>query len=77
MGHCIADKLAIEAMGEALKGTDRPLVLTSGTFGVQNGEALVIETDVATEAAAAVMPRDMSEFGASSLPAQGVQVSVV
>ena len=72
MGNCVADKLAIEAIGEALKGTDRPLVVTSGMFAVQKGEALVIETDVAIEAAAAVMPRCMSEFGASSLRAQGV-----
>ena len=64
-------------MGEALKGTDRPLVVTSGMFAVQKGEALVIETDVAIEAAAAVMPRCMSELGVLSLPAQGVHVSVV
>lgn len=64
-------------MGEALKGIDCPLVVTSGTSVAQKGKALVIATDVATEAAAAVMPCCMSELGASSLSAQGVHVSVV
>jgi nucleoside-diphosphate-sugar epimerase len=32
-----ADRVAVEALGEALAGTDRPLVIASGTLGVAPG----------------------------------------
>jgi nucleoside-diphosphate-sugar epimerase len=34
---CAADRAAIAAMGEALAGTDRPLVVTSGTAVIKSG----------------------------------------
>jgi nucleoside-diphosphate-sugar epimerase len=39
-----ADRLAIEAFGEVLAGTDRPLVIASGTLGVSPGH-LATERD--------------------------------
>lgn len=38
LANCEKDRRAIEAMGEVLKGSDRPLLITSGT-GIGNPEA--------------------------------------
>jgi nucleoside-diphosphate-sugar epimerase len=38
LANCEKDRRVIEAMGEALKGSDRPLLITSGT-GIGNPEA--------------------------------------
>ncbi|KAL9611043.1 MAG: hypothetical protein Q9167_004290 [Letrouitia subvulpina] len=35
---CAADRAAIEAMGEALAGTGKPLLISSGTLGLPKGE---------------------------------------
>jgi nucleoside-diphosphate-sugar epimerase len=65
------DRRAIEALGSALAGSDRPLIVTSGT-------ALVAPGRLATEDAAAskLLPRK-SEQAAESVAALGVNVSVV
>jgi len=44
MGAADADRRAVETMGEALAGSDRPLVIASGTLGVKPG-ALATEGD--------------------------------
>ncbi|CAF9925068.1 hypothetical protein IMSHALPRED_006367 [Imshaugia aleurites] len=36
-GACATDRAAIEAMGEALAGTGKPLVIASGTLGLSEG----------------------------------------
>ncbi|MBC6988395.1 SDR family oxidoreductase [Hymenobacter sp. BT491] len=64
------DRLAIEALGEALSGSDRPLVVTAGLAGFALGRP-AIEEDTPT-----VGPR-MSEQTALKLAAQGVRASVV
>lgn len=65
------DRLAIEALGAVLAGSDRPLVVTSGMAARVSGR-LMTEDD----AAAADAPR-FSEVAALPLAARGVRVSVV
>jgi nucleoside-diphosphate-sugar epimerase len=72
---CEVDRLAIEALGSALVGSDRPLIVTSGT-------ALVTPGRVATEADApasdsTAMPRVASEEAAAAVAARGVRVSLL
>ncbi len=67
-----ADRLAIETLGAALMGSDRPLVVTSGTLLLQRQGPLATENDVAIPS----FPRK-SEEAALALAARGVRVSVV
>ncbi len=69
------DRRAIEAMGEALAGSDRPLVITSGTAGLAPGHLATEETvpDRGSVSAA----RYASEAAAVSFAASGVRASVV
>ena len=72
---CEIDRRAIEALGSALTGSDRILVITSGT-------ALVAPGRVATEDDAGSLtsddfPRAASEEAARSLAERGVRVAVV
>jgi nucleoside-diphosphate-sugar epimerase len=69
--NCAIDKRAIEALGAALAGSDRPLVVTSGV-------ALLAEGRVATEddTPSPNFPR-FSEPAALALVPQGVRASVV
>ena len=72
--NCAADRRVIEALGAALAGSSRPLVVTSGT-------ALLAPGQLATEDAAvpetSPVPRVASEQAAAAVAARGVQVSVV
>ena len=66
------DRQAIEAIGEALVGSDRPFIVTSGT-------ALVSPGQLATEdmmPVAGPHPR-LSEVAADAVAARGVRVAVV
>jgi nucleoside-diphosphate-sugar epimerase len=67
-----ADKRAIETLGEALAGSDRPLIVTSGTLLVQRQGALATEEDANTPN----FPRK-SEEASLALAARGVRASVV
>lgn len=64
------DQLAIEALGEALAGSDRPLLVTGGLAGFNLGRPAT-EEDIA-----AASPR-LSEPTALALAAKGVRASVV
>lgn len=75
-GAADADRLAIEAMGEALAGSDRPLAIASGTLGLTSG-GLASERDGHGPEAAAVSPRLASAELALSLASRGVRSSVV
>jgi nucleoside-diphosphate-sugar epimerase len=71
---CVLDQQAIEAIGAALAGSQRPLLVTSGV-------ALVSPGQLATEAAGfkpvdAAFPR-ASEAATAALVARGVRASVV
>jgi nucleoside-diphosphate-sugar epimerase len=71
---CETDRQAIAALGDALTGSDRPLIVTSGT-GLLTPGRLAVESD--TPPSGSPIPRIASEEAATSLAAQGVNVSVV
>src|SRR5277367_4364797 len=72
--NCEMDRLAIEALGSALAGSDRPLVATGGTALIAPGR-LATEED-APSASSRSFPR-VSEETAISVAALGVCASVV
>ncbi|MEX3656606.1 SDR family oxidoreductase [Mycolicibacterium fortuitum] len=65
------DRRAIEALGETLAGSDRPLVVASGTTGIRLGEVST-EDDAVTPG----LPR-VSEATALTFADRGVRSSVV
>ena len=67
-----ADRRAIETLGTALAGSDRPLVVTSGTLLLQRKGSLATEKDESDPN----FPRK-SETAGLALASQGVRVSVV
>jgi nucleoside-diphosphate-sugar epimerase len=72
---CEKDRRAIESLGDALKGSDRPLVITSGT-----GMGNAVPGRPATEDhfdPNHPNPRRMSEVAGASVAERGVNVSVV
>jgi nucleoside-diphosphate-sugar epimerase len=75
VANCAKDRRAIEALGSALTGSDRPLLITSGIgFGCpapgQPATEDVFNTDHAN-------PRIASELAGAALLDQGVNVGVV
>jgi nucleoside-diphosphate-sugar epimerase len=73
---CETDRHAIEALGSALVGSARPLVVTSGT-GVALTAGLLATEEDAPPSMSAGIPRIASEEAAASVVAQGVRASVV
>ena len=67
-----ADRRAIGTLGRALAGTDRPLIVTSGTLLAQRQGALAIEEDAHNPN----FPRK-SEEAALALAARGIRASVL
>ena len=76
VANCETDRQAVEAIGSVLAGSDRPLIVTSGT-----GLANTVPNQPALEdnpiINSTVIPRAASEEAAASLAANGVNVSVV
>jgi nucleoside-diphosphate-sugar epimerase len=74
--NCEDDRRVITALGSMLEGSDRPLVVTSGTLIVNTvpGKTATEEDEVASSA---VIPRAASEEAARTLAAKGVNVSVM
>lgn len=75
VANCEKDQRAIEALGSALVGSDRPLLITSGTgMGSPGPGALAVEDvlDVSHP-----NPRTGSEVAGAALLAKGVNISVV
>jgi nucleoside-diphosphate-sugar epimerase len=73
---CEVDRRAIEALGAALAGSDRPLLITSGT-GIANSAPgrTAIEEDAPDSSHP--IPRVASELAAASLAAKGLRVGVM
>ena len=75
VANCEMDKRAIETLGAALVGSDRPLIITSGT-----GMGNAVPGQPATEDhfdPSHPNPRVASELAGASMSARGVNVSVV
>jgi nucleoside-diphosphate-sugar epimerase len=72
---CETDRHAIEALGSALAGSNRPLIVTSGIGILPPGELATEETMPATGLTA--HPRAASEQAADSVAARGGRVSVL
>jgi nucleoside-diphosphate-sugar epimerase len=75
-GNCRVDRLAIETMGAALAGSNRPLIITSGTLMLPYGR-LATEEDTPDLTNAAAAARGASELLALSFVSRGVRASVV
>ncbi|MEG3132703.1 SDR family oxidoreductase [Rouxiella sp. T17] len=75
LANCEKDRLAIEAMGDVLAGTQKPLIITSGVgMGSTGNNALATEDYFNPEHP---NPRRASELAGRALSARGVNVSVV
>jgi nucleoside-diphosphate-sugar epimerase len=74
--NCEADRRIITAMADVLVGSDRPLIITSGT-GLLAGSGQVATEDVAPPAASSAMPRVASEEAAVAAKERGVRALVV
>jgi nucleoside-diphosphate-sugar epimerase len=72
---CEIERRAIEALGAAVLGSDRPLVITSGTALIAPGR-LANEND-APGVDSSVIPRVVTEETAASLATRGARVSLV
>ncbi len=71
---CEIDRIAIEAIGDALVGSDRPFIVTSGTALVSPGR-LATEGIIPVPESSAHPRR--SEEAADAVAARGVRVSVI
>ena len=71
---CELDRRAIEALGEALEGSERPIVVTSGLLALAPGR--IATEDESAAAQEKMMPRQ-SEAAALALAARGVCASTV
>jgi nucleoside-diphosphate-sugar epimerase len=74
--NCEDDRPVIQALGSVLAGSDRPLVVTSGTGLANTVPGRAAEEDNAT-IGSDVHPRAASEEAAGSVAAGGVNVTVV
>jgi nucleoside-diphosphate-sugar epimerase len=72
--NCDLDRRAIEALGAGLMGSDKPLLVTSGTARLAPGR-MAVETDLPAEGVDGY-PR-LSEATAAGLVARGVRASTV
>ena len=76
VANCEDDRRVIEALGSALAGSNRPLIVTSGTGIANSGSGRPATEEDAAESSV-VSPRAASEEAAASIAAEGVNVSVV
>jgi nucleoside-diphosphate-sugar epimerase len=75
VANCEADRRAIDALSNALVGSDRPLIITSGTGSSGTPGRLVTENDPPQPSS--VHPRGASEEAAQASVARGVRTLVV
>lgn len=72
---CEADRRVIELLGEALIGSDKSLVITSG-IGLLHYDRLLTEDDPLSSSSD-IVPRAASEEAANAVAAKGVNVYIV
>jgi nucleoside-diphosphate-sugar epimerase len=75
--NCEIDRRAIEALGSVLAGSDRLLIVTSGTGIVAPRPGLLATEDDPPYSSPGAVPRVASEEAAASIAGRGVRVSVV
>lgn len=75
-GAADADRRAVDVLGDALAGTDRPFVLASGLAGLKPGQ-VATERDVPTADGSPVSRRAATAAAVLGLAARGVRSSVV
>jgi nucleoside-diphosphate-sugar epimerase len=73
--NCETDRGVIEALGAALAGSERPLIVTSGTGLLTPGRLAIAENVPASGPAS--LPRVASEEAAAGVAARGARVAVV
>jgi nucleoside-diphosphate-sugar epimerase len=80
-GAAEADRRAIEALGEALAGSDRPLLIASGTLGLAQGRVATERDGHGSDSAAPPAEGAATRLGNAeltlSLASRGVRSSVV
>jgi nucleoside-diphosphate-sugar epimerase len=74
--NCEDDRRVIAALGAMLRGSDRPLVVTSGT-GMTNTAPGQLAVEDGPTISASVVPRAASEEAANAALADGVNMTVV
>jgi len=74
--NCESDRRIIDALGSALAGSDRPLVVTSG-IGLLSGKGDVVTENDQPFVSADVMPRVASEEATRAVAAKGVHAYIV
>jgi nucleoside-diphosphate-sugar epimerase len=76
VANCEDDRRAIEALGDALAGSGKLLIVTSGTAMANSGPGL-LATENDLPASSKVVPHAASEEAAASIATRGVRVAVV
>jgi nucleoside-diphosphate-sugar epimerase len=75
--NCETDRRAIEALGSALAGSDRLLIVTSATGMAAPTPGLLAREEDPPYSGPGAVPRVASEEAAASVAARGVRVAVV
>jgi len=73
---CEIDRKAIAALGDALVGSDRPLIVSSGT-GLSSSAPGLPATESDPPVSSKLFPRGATEEAAEALAARGVRVAVM
>jgi nucleoside-diphosphate-sugar epimerase len=76
VANCESDRQVIEALGDALAGSGRLLIVTSGT-GMANSAPGILATERDLPASSKVVPRAASEEAAASVADRGVRTAIV
>jgi nucleoside-diphosphate-sugar epimerase len=74
--NCEIDRKVIEALGSALAGSDRLLIVTSGT-GISSSGPGLPATEDDSPVSSEVIPRGATEEAAAAVAGRGVRVAVV